>query len=250
MIRRPPRSTLFPYTTLSRSVPALRGRALRGRLPVRQAGGAAGPQVPRVAVPSGGRRAGPRDHGDGVPAGRRAAAAGATRADQHLPRAVLAHRGRGGEGVSRRGEAARAEGERRHYGRAQSHRRPLGAARRRDPGRRGAAGRAVERAHRLVAAAARGRGGDDAGDRTQDPARGDAGAPLRAAVLGLLRTPAVAGVVVRWPGPYTSSRPRSATSTTSPPARRPRCGRAPRARAETPAPRNRSSRTRARAARW
>src|SRR2546425_2397953 len=68
MIRRPPRSTLFPYTTLFRS------------------------------------------HGDGVPAGRRAAAAGAERADQHVPRAVLAHRGRGGEGVPRRGEAARAEG--------------------------------------------------------------------------------------------------------------------------------------------
>src|SRR3712207_9007549 len=30
MIRRPPRSTLFPYTTLFRSSPALRGLAQRG----------------------------------------------------------------------------------------------------------------------------------------------------------------------------------------------------------------------------
>src|SRR5258705_7310821 len=56
MIRRPPRSTLFPYTTLFRSlVPAHGRRALRGR---RRAGRAAGPAhapaVPRAAVP--GRR--------------------------------------------------------------------------------------------------------------------------------------------------------------------------------------------------
>src|SRR2546422_8620133 len=30
MIRRPPRSTLFPYTTLFRSVPVLRGEGARG----------------------------------------------------------------------------------------------------------------------------------------------------------------------------------------------------------------------------
>src|SRR2546426_5330172 len=34
MIRRPPRSTLFPYTTLSRSPPVHAQRALRGRLHV------------------------------------------------------------------------------------------------------------------------------------------------------------------------------------------------------------------------
>src|SRR3712207_7235538 len=34
MIRRPPRSTLFPYTTLFRSVEALRGYILRGELDV------------------------------------------------------------------------------------------------------------------------------------------------------------------------------------------------------------------------
>src|SRR3712207_7262497 len=33
MIRRPPRSTLFPYTTLFRSATALRGRRVRGDLP-------------------------------------------------------------------------------------------------------------------------------------------------------------------------------------------------------------------------
>src|SRR5207247_1683327 len=109
-----------------RVVPPLRGRSLHRRLLLRQAGRDARPQVPRVAVPAGRRRALARGHGRGVPAGRGAAAAGATRADQHLPRAVLAHRGRGGERVSRRGEAARAEGERRQQGRAQSQRRPLG----------------------------------------------------------------------------------------------------------------------------
>src|SRR3712207_8904988 len=34
MIRRPPRSTLFPYTTLFRSTGARRGTAAGGRLPV------------------------------------------------------------------------------------------------------------------------------------------------------------------------------------------------------------------------
>src|SRR5690348_18215361 len=33
MIRRPPRSTLFPYTTLFRSGPSTRGRACRSRTP-------------------------------------------------------------------------------------------------------------------------------------------------------------------------------------------------------------------------
>src|SRR2546422_7313994 len=38
MIRRPPRSTLFPYTTLFRSHKKLNKRSRRGRLEVRRAG--------------------------------------------------------------------------------------------------------------------------------------------------------------------------------------------------------------------
>jgi len=83
----------------------------------------------------------------------------------------------------------------------------------------GAAGGALECAHGLVAPAAGGRRGDDAGHRAQDPPRGHARAPLRAAIGGLLRTPAVAGGVVRWRAPCTSWRRRSATSRTSLPAR-------------------------------
>src|SRR2546428_9347699 len=45
MIRRPPRSTLFPYTTLFRSE-----RALRERLLLRPAGRTAGREVHRIAV--------------------------------------------------------------------------------------------------------------------------------------------------------------------------------------------------------
>src|SRR5260221_4108765 len=36
MIRRPPRSTLFPYTTLFRSLPGRRGRGTRGHRPARE----------------------------------------------------------------------------------------------------------------------------------------------------------------------------------------------------------------------
>src|SRR3712207_7917637 len=43
MIRRPPRSTLFPYTTLFRSQPAL--LADLGHHPVRGVGGGGGPDV-------------------------------------------------------------------------------------------------------------------------------------------------------------------------------------------------------------
>src|SRR3712207_8239005 len=69
MIRRPPRSTLFPYTTLFRSAPAgsARHRRRRRRARPRAAAGAAAPTpaLPRRAAPGGGgppwpRRAGPR----------------------------------------------------------------------------------------------------------------------------------------------------------------------------------------------
>src|SRR5438094_749816 len=118
--------------------------------------------------------------------------------------------------------APRAEGERRDPGRAPGERLAVGAARGRDARCRRAAGGARERADRLVAAAARRRGSHDAGDRPQDLARGDAGAPLRAAIGRLLRPAAVAGVVVTWPAPCTSSPRRSATSTTCRRARPPR----------------------------
>src|SRR2546430_10018114 len=60
MIRRPPRSTLFPYTTLFRSRRAARlGRAGRGE----------GPDRPRAVARAGGRRPQaarrPQDHGEG-----------------------------------------------------------------------------------------------------------------------------------------------------------------------------------------
>src|SRR5256885_11078635 len=41
MIRRPPRSTLFPYTTLFRSLPFVAGRAKGRRACVRRGGGVA-----------------------------------------------------------------------------------------------------------------------------------------------------------------------------------------------------------------
>src|SRR5436309_7723173 len=49
MIRRPPRSTLFPYTTLFRSRDVVAGRA-RGPRPARQA---AGPGLRLAAIPAG-----------------------------------------------------------------------------------------------------------------------------------------------------------------------------------------------------
>src|SRR2546422_7628995 len=70
MIRRPPRSTLFPYTTLFRSRPAHRGRRLARRLALRRPGRerpgrAAEPEAGlRLSVPSpvaGIHRAGERD---------------------------------------------------------------------------------------------------------------------------------------------------------------------------------------------
>src|SRR3712207_8254333 len=67
MIRRPPRSTLFPYTTLFRSLP-LDGRARRhGRQPRRPAAGAQAPPAPPAhAAP-----------------GRRLDAAGPHRSEEH-----------------------------------------------------------------------------------------------------------------------------------------------------------------------
>src|SRR2546429_6612125 len=51
MIRRPPRSTLFPYTTLFRSLPREhRGRVLRSRVPGREPRGRCGDRVPHRAV--------------------------------------------------------------------------------------------------------------------------------------------------------------------------------------------------------
>src|SRR3712207_7182125 len=46
MIRRPPRSTLFPYTTLFRSLGGPAGLPARGRAPLRD--GAGGPDLQRV----------------------------------------------------------------------------------------------------------------------------------------------------------------------------------------------------------
>src|SRR3712207_7531857 len=77
MIRRPPRSTLFPYTTLFRSGAAARGR--RGRRPpprpLRPAGGdqpapRLGPDRPRPAVRPRLRRLVPPGPVAGVPARR------------------------------------------------------------------------------------------------------------------------------------------------------------------------------------
>src|SRR3712207_7261491 len=67
MIRRPPRSTLFPYTTLFRSRPAERARA--------RAGAAVPAAQPRAVA--GGRQGGRPDGGDG--GGRRGGAGGGGR---------------------------------------------------------------------------------------------------------------------------------------------------------------------------
>src|SRR2546430_7440691 len=55
MIRRPPRSTLFPYTTLFRSILSVKAQQLEGRIQVRRVGtsysasraGSSGPARPR-----------------------------------------------------------------------------------------------------------------------------------------------------------------------------------------------------------
>src|SRR3712207_7378008 len=77
MIRRPPRSTLFPYTTLFRSCPLLRGGPARDRRgsrgEARHRAGAAGGEgdpPPALRLPGprgsrgGGARAGGADRGD------------------------------------------------------------------------------------------------------------------------------------------------------------------------------------------
>src|SRR6266487_1759849 len=176
----------------ARVVRAVRRRTLPQRLLLRQAGRDGHSEVSRIAVPRRRRRADARSYSDGVPLRGRSAAAGAECAHQHLPRALLAHRRRGGKGISRRGEAPRPAGERGRRRCAQGDHDPLGAARHRNAGLRSAAGGARQCAHGLVAPAARGGRGDDARDGAQDPARGDAGAPLRPAIGGLLRSPAVA----------------------------------------------------------
>src|SRR5256885_6778281 len=61
MIRRPPRSTLFPYTTLFRSRGARRpGILAAGRGPQRRDGGAGGPAGAARILRDGGLRGGPR----------------------------------------------------------------------------------------------------------------------------------------------------------------------------------------------
>src|SRR5207237_8447304 len=120
----------------------------------------------------------------------------------------------------------------------------------RDARRRGAARVALQRLDRLVAAAARRRGSDDAGDGPQDSAGGDAGAPLRVAIGRLLRTAAVAGVVVTWPARSTSSPRRSATSRTFHPARPPRSAGSRWSPRRTPATPSRCSPTSARTPTW
>src|SRR3712207_8258357 len=58
MIRRPPRSTLFPYTTLFRSRPARRARgAGRARRGAARAGGGAGVKVTQVKSKNGSNKA-------------------------------------------------------------------------------------------------------------------------------------------------------------------------------------------------
>src|SRR5437879_3443216 len=101
----------------------------------------------------------------------------------------------------------------------------------------------VERAQRLVAAAARGGGGRDAGHGAQDPARGHQGAPLCAAGRRLLHAAALAGGVVRWPARSTSWRRHSATWGTSRRARPKPCAASRSSPRKTPATRRPCSRT-------
>src|SRR5256885_2070668 len=128
-------------------------------------------------------------------AAKRVRAAGAERVDQYVPGAVLAHRGRSGEGIPRRGEAPRPEGQRRHPRAAPGDRYPVGRAWRRNTGCGRAARGARRRPDGLVAAAAPGRRGHHARDGAQDSARGDARASLRAASGGNLPATAVAPYV-------------------------------------------------------
>ena len=119
---------------------------------------------------------------------------------QHVPRAVLAHLRRSGEGIPRPGAAPGPKGVHRHHGDAQGARAAQRSARHGDARSGRPAGGSVQRVVRLVAAAARGRGGDDAGHRAENSEGGDEGAPLRAAVRRILRPSAVAIGVVRCAG--------------------------------------------------
>src|SRR3712207_7786417 len=81
MIRRPPRSTLFPYTTLFRSQPAVRDR--RDRDPADGRGGAGGDPLGGDGPARGGRalRGGARQRG--LRGAERARPAGVRRSEEH-----------------------------------------------------------------------------------------------------------------------------------------------------------------------
>src|SRR5216684_1777052 len=86
------------------------------------------------------------------------------------------------------------------------------ATRQRHARRRGAAGGAVDGAQRLGAAAARGGGSNDAGDGAESPEGRDPRASLCLAGRRFLWSSPLAGDVVTWPAPSTSSRRPSGTS--------------------------------------
>src|SRR5438093_302057 len=146
---------------------------------------------------------------------RRPARPGGDGTGQHLSRALLADRGRGRTRISRRGEAPRAKGDRGHRRYASGARAAQRPARHRHPRWRRAARGIVECVDGLGAPAARGRGGDDAGNSHQGAEGCDARASLRAAGRRLLRQTPLAGDVVTWPAPSTWLRRPSETSATS-----------------------------------
>src|SRR3712207_7016605 len=85
MIRRPPRSTLFPYTTLFRSAEAERGGAVRLRARRRGVGAAgAQPGQPPARAGEGGRREGASGAGPGGGARGRRPRGGADRKSTRL----------------------------------------------------------------------------------------------------------------------------------------------------------------------
>src|SRR5207245_6342924 len=86
------------------------------------------------------------------------------------------------------------------------------ATRQRHARRRGAARGAVDGADRLGAPASGGGGSDDAGDGAESPEGRDTRAPLCLAGRRILRSSPLAGDVVAWPAPSTSSRRPSVTS--------------------------------------
>src|SRR5687768_17689326 len=84
MIRRPPRSTLFPYTTLFRSQRGRRGRGGRRREPARRAREGAAAATVRTAGPARGR-------GVDLGGGARAAGQRARRLDRKSTRLNSSH---------------------------------------------------------------------------------------------------------------------------------------------------------------